>query len=283
MGYKACMEPTTVSLRDLLDVGSYFKTNGKYKGYFTLPGHKRCKGSQWFEVEEVIDSTHPNPDTCFEGKVRIRKILPPKKIALSDRYPLYDDYLKDWHGNADPDQQGYHFNPKAKWDWYKLGGRWAGTFALTPDGHGQLGEKSWTNEDEPTKPHTVDQAMKKDIDFEQMAVNQFDEMSDVYDQFEEEMKKDDFSPTTGYFGFGIENTGDKDNYIPETRKEFLKRRAGFSTFAVIKDGEWYEKGEMGWFACVTDEKDPDEWTKQFNKLLDELPGDTLLSVYDCHI
>jgi hypothetical protein len=38
---------------------------------------------------------------------------------------------------------------------------------------------------------------------------------------------------------------------------------------------------MGWWACVSDEKD--NWSEEFAKLLDEIPDDTLLSVYDCHI
>jgi hypothetical protein len=52
---------------------------------------------------------------------------------------------------------------------------------------------------------------------------------------------------------------------------------------VVKDGQWYEKGKMGWFACVADEKDEDVWDREFAALLDGLPDDTLLTVVDCHI
>jgi hypothetical protein len=34
---------------------------------------------------------------------------------------------------------------------------------------------------------------------------------------------------------------------------------------------------------ASDEKDKDTWNKEFAKLLDSLPDDTLLSVVDCHI
>ena len=57
----------------------------------------------------------------------------------------------------------------------------------------------------------------------------------------------------------------------------------FSTFAVIKDGQWHERGSMGWWGCVSDEKDKDEWEKQFSELLNSIPDDTLLTVVDCHI
>lgn len=70
-----------------------------------------------------------------------------------------------------------------------------------------------------------------------------------------------------------------------TREEFVKRarNRAISTFAVLMDGEWYEQGEMGWFGCSTDKMTEDEWQDKFAALIDGLPGDTLVSVYDCHI
>ena len=56
-----------------------------------------------------------------------------------------------------------------------------------------------------------------------------------------------------------------------------------STFAVVKDGKWYQKGQMGWFGKVTDKQDDEVWQMEFKKLIDELPDDTLLSLFDCHI
>jgi hypothetical protein len=58
---------------------------------------------------------------------------------------------------------------------------------------------------------------------------------------------------------------------------------GYVTFAVIKDGQWFERGSMGWWGHVSDETDKDEWESKFSAMLDEIPGDTLLSVFDCHI
>jgi len=70
----------------------------------------------------------------------------------------------------------------------------------------------------------------------------------------------------------------RDEYI-----DFHGKRA-FQTFAVVtEDGKWHEKGSMGWFGCVSDEKGPEDWTGQFYDLFQSLPDDTLLSVFDCHI
>jgi len=266
-----------------LDPMNYLKRGMKYRGYYALENNERCKGSQWFEVDEILDTSHPDSDVCFEGKVRLRKIAAPKKMALKDKYPIYEDYLKEYHGLDDTEHQGYDFNPKAKWDWYQLGGRWIGTFKLKPNAKGNLGDPSLVAE-RRAEQGTADQAYKKDIDFDEMRQDNFEEASKTYDEFEEEYKKDGFNSSIGYFRYGVHNIGKgADHYIPESREQFLKRCGAFRTFAVLKDGEWYEKGEMGWWGCVSNEKNPDDWNEEFDKLLNELPEDTLLSVYDCHI
>lgn len=55
------------------------------------------------------------------------------------------------------------------------------------------------------------------------------------------------------------------------------------TFAVVKEGEWFERGEMGWWGMVADEKDDELWEYEFKNLVKNLPPDTLLSLFDCHI
>ena len=265
-----------------LDPMSYLKLHGKYRGYYTLKDGKRCKGTQWFEVDEIVKSTHPNPETCFEGEVMVRKISPPKKIALKDRYPVYEDYLRRYHG-VEPDHQGYDYNPQAKWDWYQLGGRWTGYFKMKSTVKGNLGTPSLVSE-RRAKHGTADQAYKRDIDFDKMMSDNFEEASKTYDEFEKKFKEGNMESGTGYFEYGVRNIGkDAKHYVPESREQYLKRHAGIATFAVLKDGKWYEKGEMGWWGIVHDEKNPDQWDDQFMKLLKELPDDTLLSVYDCHI
>ena len=69
-----------------------------------------------------------------------------------------------------------------------------------------------------------------------------------------------------------------------SRDEYIltARDRAFTTFAVVKDGKWYEKGHMGWFAIVSDAKEQDDWNKEFNAIVDSLPDDTLLTVVDCH-
>ena len=86
-----------------------------------------------------------------------------------------------------------------------------------------------------------------------------------------------------YWKYGILNEGYADNFVPESRESYIKRNSYLSTFAIVKDGEWYEKGKMEWFGISKDDMTDLEWNEKFEQLINELPEDTLLSVYDCHI
>jgi len=57
----------------------------------------------------------------------------------------------------------------------------------------------------------------------------------------------------------------------------------FTTFAVIlPDGKWYEKGEMGWWACVSNEEA--EWEEKYKeRFLDNADPEWTLTIVDCHI
>ena len=48
-------------------------------------------------------------------------------------------------------------------------------------------------------------------------------------------------------------------------------------------GEWHERGKMGWWTCVFNEKSHDNWKSEFKKFLDNLDEDTIVTVVDCHI
>jgi hypothetical protein len=70
-----------------------------------------------------------------------------------------------------------------------------------------------------------------------------------------------------------------------TKEEYIKKAqdGAISTFAVIKDGKWYERGQMGWWACVSNEKEDSAWECEFEELIKGLSPDTLLTIVDCHI
>ena len=71
--------------------------------------------------------------------------------------------------------------------------------------------------------------------------------------------------------------------IDQAKKGDIANFDELTTFAVLKDGEWFEKGEMGWWGVVHDKKDEELWVNELKKLVQGLPDDTLISIFDCHI
>ena len=52
---------------------------------------------------------------------------------------------------------------------------------------------------------------------------------------------------------------------------------------VTTDGEWVERGQMGWFGISSNEMNEDEWDAKFREYLKTLDKDIILTLVDCHI
>jgi hypothetical protein len=69
----------------------------------------------------------------------------------------------------------------------------------------------------------------------------------------------------------------KDSYLENSVKHCMV------PYAYVKDGEWFGKGEMGWFGMSLYEIDQDEYLSAFWDTFNSLPEDTMVYLYDCHI
>jgi hypothetical protein len=69
----------------------------------------------------------------------------------------------------------------------------------------------------------------------------------------------------------------------QSLQEWIEAAPAIQCFAVVKDGKWYERGEMGWWGVVVGEKDHDEWNAQLDKLLKDYTDNTWVTSIDCHI
>lgn len=212
----------------------------------------------------------------------------------------------------------YYSNTQAQWDWYVIGGRWTGFFKLKEGATGMQGRPGLMTSKAPAG--TADQALKKDIDFEGMMAEAGQKGGELYDlamsifgdaqpneswdslrdrglkvgksiedireayqkqprcaALQLHAKENQDSPF-GMFGYSA------DDFLID-RDKFIRRRqiATVSTYAILKDGEWIQKGQMGWFGTSHDEVTPEEWDEKFMTMLEELPDDTLLTIVDCHI
>lgn len=200
-------------------------------------------------------------------------------------------------------------NPNKKWDWWVVGGRWSGHLKLKPGANGVLGRPGVLGSRSNDGPGYADQALKGAVDFDgmrdeaaQKAGERFDAVHAViagrqfttWAQAREAYPDDIDAAREAYNGQTVVQDlcksellgffSDPADYLVP-REQFLQaaRDAAVTTFALLKDGQWHERGRMGWWACVSDEKPADAWNREFSALLDSLPDDTLLTVVDCHI
>lgn len=224
----------------------------------------------------------------------------------------FDEYAEDQGYEEQNGEWGRVTNPDAQWDWYLLGGRWTGFLKMKPKTIGRKGEPGIMTD--PAKAGRADQAYKRDIDFEGMReeavakaekvfeyvlkvigdtpVNKtWKEMQGLFEKIEDVREAYWAQPRCVAFLKDRKNrdsplgwSASPDDYLM-TREEYIQqeRDGAIHTFAVVKDSTWYEKGDMGWWGMVSDEKDPGAWNREFNKFVDEASDDTLFSVYDCHI
>jgi len=175
----------------------------------------------------------------------------------------------------------YRTNPNAKWDWWKIGGRWCGFFKAKPDVSAVRGSEglmgSYSSED------GFDIIRKGDIDLkvmfgeaEKKAADLWNKIHDIvgdlsdYISWPDTLKKfeEDLEKARKFYNdqravVTLKSSGDREaryrgldeftygleEYVEKARKQAI------SCFAYIQDGEWFEKGEMGWWACVSDEKE----------------------------
>jgi len=225
---------------------------------------KKTPPKEMKEAYEILaNRLAKEKDGFYVYEATIRLIDPPRDIPVKETYPNFSRYLEEYHGyekDEDTGKYGSWRNPNSKWDWYELGGRWGGFFTL----------KDGT---------TSDQALKSEIDFQRMLVKQREKAEKLWEETEELIAE---SEKTGKkidwelsFQYGRDPNDTRDSYIEDS--------LGLHVFAVLKDGQWYEKGKMGWWCITSDDKDEDAWDRELTKLIETTPDDTLFSLYDCHI
>lgn len=243
---------------------------------------------------------------------------------VDEQLAPFDENLEVEFQEGEDGEEGYYCNPRAKWDWYSIGGRWTGYFKLKAHAEVVVGEPGVFGR--KADPGWGDQCRKDDIDIEGMrddaeaaARKEYAFIADVFGgtipklarswkDFREdetltwEMRRNQYhdqAPLVAIQDFIREHKGnagkaeqvefltcmDFADYEGKTEEEIVQeaRKAALSSYAVLKDGEWHERGEMGWFGISSNEKDKNDWLDEFNQMIDSLPGDTLLTIVDCHI
>jgi hypothetical protein len=209
----------------------------------------------------------------------------PKRLKMTDK-ELYDEAITDYTDDMIDKDGGVYttYNQDSRWDWYEIGGRWTGALKLKKGKYGEVGSAGLMTPD--ASPGTCDQAMKKDIDWDRMNSGTKEQIEHhkrfwavyVLGGKPENEKEKKFSQ-----GFVYKPEYYKERY--KTVENYVKSVVSFSTYAVLKDGEWHGKGEMGWFGCGNESHDEalDYELNFMKKFIDGLDKNEMITMVDCHI
>src|SRR5258706_1000221 len=229
-------------------------------------------------------------------------------------------------------------NPRAKWDWWQVGGRWTGSLIPQYDpsedernketctlcsGTGKRADmpdqekcngcdgtgvsKKW-----PTSWARIegDQMRLGDIPLITLRVEKEQKALQRYDKAQEAIKgrpvpnwneivkkhNEDYAKAREEYNndpvykdlmkakvMDIFEAGDLIEFtLPREQVARIARASAICPFAYVHNGEWYERGEMRSWACVSNDKDKGTWAEQFGNMLDSLSPDTWVSVIDMH-
>lgn len=250
-------------------------------------------------------------------------LAPFQENNMGDCPKQFLEFVEDEDSDMDEEtgKNGYWENPNAKWDWYQLGGRWAGFLLLKTADKGRTvqagrGTQSLLDKSDPYEgnPLRADYARLGDIDWEGMHKADIESAGRAWDAEMARIAKadkpeavwraefDGMDQETGQRFSGMcEHTGLPATWetyrlwslnMPfsgvnllrhKTREDYVAQVSVPTTFAFLKDGKWGERGGMGWFGMVRDEKDCGTWEQEFEQMLEALPEDTMVWIVDCHI
>ena len=166
----------------------------------------------------------------------------------------YGDGLKDAAGNLFST-----YNPKSKWDWYQVGGRYAGMLR--------------------TKSGNVDEAPIEAIDLTPDS-QKYNKAVRFWEVVVEGTPSEPWEHVSAFYK--------PEHYLNcyKDKETYARISASFGTYAcVTPDGEWHEKGVAGWFgsSSATAEESLD-WDLHFReRFIDNAEPGLIVTIVDCHI
>ena len=213
----------------------------------------------------------------------------PKKLEWTDEECYLDAIKYEEEEDIMPDGSVKStYNPLSKWDWYQIGGRWAGMLKTSIENKDVgIGEKSWGWGDK--NPYEiegdiqkVDAARVKDI-----ITNNPEEYQEKIRFWELYIEKQE--PQNDKEKDMIKWAFHKEQYFIDkygTKERYAELESTFSTWAIItKDGEWHEPGTMGWWACSSATADEEvAFIENYKRVVfDNAEEDDYMTIVDCHI
>ena len=171
-----------------------------------------------------------------------------------EELPLAFEEDDDYDLDPETGRRGCWYNPYAKWDWWKVGGRWGW----------MLGG--------------LDSVRISDYGFED------DKEVAIRARREWECLVEGREDSAGEF-IQVRQGYLRDTY--GTKEEYVAYCSRFNTRAVVTpDGRWHEVGKMGWFGCSSEShEDTSDWMTHYReRFIDPYRHDDYaMTIVDCHI
>lgn len=240
------------------------------------------------EIKEYERGTYAeylkNPEKYIEENNNIDHIKYiseefPKRLQWTDE-EIYKSEIEYY----EPEEIGKNwevystYNPKSKWDWYEVWGRWIGSLivkqGIEPE---KIKFSRFDNEElieKITNENRANTALIKDIDLVKMKESVIKNLEKRYDEVKSNSPYIIFIPHT-----------ERDYIDTHTKKEYTEKYYPgiFNFSAIVKEWIWHEKETMHMFGVTSNHSEPEAWNKQVEKLISNLHPDTRLTVVDCHI
>ena len=196
-----------------------------------------------------------------------------------------------WYYGADTDEKGNvltRYNPKSKWDWYQVGGRWQGMLLVRKGRSGEVGKPSFLGKaKEEIQPAPegymwVDSAQLKDVEWDMMKELRKERLRAAWDDAQKAYKENlEMGEEEKAAAGKIQLLTGVD--VRLGKEEYVEQASSFSTFAVLdEEGEWHERGNMGWWGMVSNEDE--DWDGTYwDKFIAGADGELYITIVDCHI
>jgi hypothetical protein len=197
----------------------------------------------------------------------------------------YTTIFQRWEGgalNPETGDWGHWHNPNAHWDWYEIGGRFAGL--LRSQGGHESSVMTACDVDWETMRHIRAQDAGKSWDIWQSVIRRQTTVMQYLTMDHDSKRAVWDAIRTGW-------QGDWNNYHEaawfdpqgETKdKHVAKIRARGLTWAFVdNDNKWHQQADMGWWGMWSDEQPA--YDTEFRVFVASLQAYQLVYVVDCHI
>ena len=226
-----------------------------------------------------------------------------KQLVLLKEYPArsffsFEDYCEQYCGliKNHEGSWGQFYNPHAEWDWFIIGGRFAGQLLVKENATCIIPVSSGdTNASALPKGYRcVNGAFMKDIEWGKMHELKVRNAKESYSAYVHAYNTRDVSglgPLAFLTEDGISGFSDMIYIKGESLEQFLSRNGldesdihPLNIYAFVStNGEWQSCNNSGWFDVDADGTSQRIWNDELLKLSKKIGQDDYLTIIDCHI